>query len=111
MSTVLFSSAPRKDDMDAGEDQNTSTPSGNPQSNGNSRTPQIAHMSLYERQAVQVCYSSHTHFQFQMYLVLIVQYAINQIPDPPKAAQILMLYQMSNLYNISGCTYMHSAYV
>lgn len=42
--------------MDAGEDQNTSTTGGNPQSNGNSRAPQIAHMSLYERQAVQVCY-------------------------------------------------------
>uniref|UniRef100_A0A3Q3KEB7 Polyhomeotic homolog 1 n=1 Tax=Monopterus albus TaxID=43700 RepID=A0A3Q3KEB7_MONAL len=39
--------------MDAGEDQNTGTTSGNPQASGNSRAPQIAHMSLYERQAVQ----------------------------------------------------------
>lgn len=41
--------------MDAGEDQNTGTTNGNPQTSGNSRAPQIAHMSLYERQAVQVC--------------------------------------------------------
>ncbi|XP_035528617.1 polyhomeotic-like protein 1 [Morone saxatilis] len=39
--------------MDAGEDQNTGTTNGNPQASGNSRAPQIAHMSLYERQAVQ----------------------------------------------------------
>ncbi|KAK2910116.1 polyhomeotic-like protein 1 isoform X2 [Channa argus] len=39
--------------MDAGEDQNTGTTGGNPQTGGNSRAPQIAHMSLYERQAVQ----------------------------------------------------------
>ncbi|KAK1895093.1 Polyhomeotic-like protein 1 [Dissostichus eleginoides] len=39
--------------MDAGEDQNTGTTNGNPQTTGNSRAPQIAHMSLYERQAVQ----------------------------------------------------------
>ncbi|XP_011483722.1 polyhomeotic-like protein 1 isoform X1 [Oryzias latipes] len=38
--------------MDAGEDQNPNT-NGNPQTSGNSRAPQIAHMSLYERQAVQ----------------------------------------------------------
>lgn len=42
-------------DMDAGEDQNTGNTNGNPQTSGNSRAPQIAHMSLYERQAVQVC--------------------------------------------------------
>lgn len=41
--------------MDAGEDQNTGATNGNPQTGGNSRAPQIAHMSLYERQAVQVC--------------------------------------------------------
>jgi len=40
--------------MDAGEDQNTSNTNGNPQTSGNSRAPQIARMSLYERQAVQV---------------------------------------------------------
>uniref|UniRef100_A0A673AGE4 Polyhomeotic homolog 1 n=1 Tax=Sphaeramia orbicularis TaxID=375764 RepID=A0A673AGE4_9TELE len=40
--------------MDSGEDQNnTGTTNGNPQTSGNSRTTQIAHMSLYERQAVQ----------------------------------------------------------
>ncbi|XP_037309242.2 polyhomeotic-like protein 1 isoform X3 [Pungitius pungitius] len=39
--------------MDAGEDQNTGTTNGPPQTSGNSRAPQIAHMSLYERQAVQ----------------------------------------------------------
>lgn len=41
--------------MDAGEDQNTGTTNGNPQASGNSRVSQIAQMSLYERQAVQVC--------------------------------------------------------
>ncbi|XP_024123540.1 polyhomeotic-like protein 1 isoform X1 [Oryzias melastigma] len=39
--------------MDAGEDQNTNSTNGNTQTSGNSRAPQIAHMSLYERQAVQ----------------------------------------------------------
>ncbi|CAJ1062470.1 polyhomeotic-like protein 1 isoform X2 [Xyrichtys novacula] len=39
--------------MDTGEDQNTNTNNGNPQTTANSRAPQIAHMSLYERQAVQ----------------------------------------------------------
>ncbi|XP_056459122.1 polyhomeotic-like protein 1 [Gadus chalcogrammus] len=39
--------------MDAGEDQNTSSTNGNAQTGGNSRPSQIAHMSLYERQAVQ----------------------------------------------------------
>ncbi|KAM3873163.1 polyhomeotic-like protein 1 [Diretmus argenteus] len=39
--------------MDAGEDQNTGSTNGNAQTSGNSRPPQIAHMSLYERQAVQ----------------------------------------------------------
>lgn len=44
--------------MEGGEDQNnntTTTTNGNTQTGGNSRPPQIAHMSLYERQAVQVC--------------------------------------------------------
>lgn len=40
--------------MDAGEDQNTGTNNGNSQTSGNSHAPQIARMSLYERQAVQV---------------------------------------------------------
>ncbi|KAM4567731.1 polyhomeotic-like protein 1 isoform 1-T2 [Fundulus diaphanus] len=39
--------------MDAGDDQNTGSANGNPQASGNSRAPQIARMSLYERQAVQ----------------------------------------------------------
>uniref|UniRef100_A0A3B5QL64 Polyhomeotic homolog 1 n=1 Tax=Xiphophorus maculatus TaxID=8083 RepID=A0A3B5QL64_XIPMA len=39
--------------MESGEDQNTSSTNGNPQTSGNSRAPQIARMSLYERQAVQ----------------------------------------------------------
>ncbi|XP_014896257.1 polyhomeotic-like protein 1 [Poecilia latipinna] len=39
--------------MESGEDQNTSSTNGNPQASGNSRAPQIARMSLYERQAVQ----------------------------------------------------------
>lgn len=40
-------------DMDTSEDQNTGNTNGNAQTSGNPRTPQIAHMSLYERQAVQ----------------------------------------------------------
>ena len=49
--------------MDAGEDQNTGPTNGNPQTSGNSRAPQIAHMSLYERQAVQarVCVHEIMH--------------------------------------------------
>uniref|UniRef100_A0A8C6SDJ9 Polyhomeotic-like protein 1 n=1 Tax=Neogobius melanostomus TaxID=47308 RepID=A0A8C6SDJ9_9GOBI len=40
--------------MDSNEEQNTGTSNGNAaQTNGNPRTAQIAHMSLYERQAVQ----------------------------------------------------------
>ncbi|XP_024281510.1 polyhomeotic-like protein 1 [Oncorhynchus tshawytscha] len=39
--------------MDAGDDQNTASTNGNAPSAGNTRPPQIAHMSLYERQAVQ----------------------------------------------------------
>ncbi|XP_056142745.1 polyhomeotic-like protein 1 [Lampris incognitus] len=39
--------------MDASEDQNTGSTNGTAQTTGNSRPPQIAHMSLYERQAVQ----------------------------------------------------------
>ncbi|MEQ2232587.1 hypothetical protein ILYODFUR_013009, partial [Ilyodon furcidens] len=43
----------RAANMDSGEDQNTSSTNGNPQTTGNTRAPQIARMSLYERQAVQ----------------------------------------------------------
>ncbi|KAM6967440.1 polyhomeotic-like protein 1 [Aplochiton taeniatus] len=39
--------------MDGGEEQNTGPANGNAQTGGNTRPPQIAHMSLYERQAVQ----------------------------------------------------------
>lgn len=40
--------------MDSNEEQNSATTNGNAaQANGNPRTTQIAHMSLYERQAVQ----------------------------------------------------------
>ncbi|KAM9405170.1 polyhomeotic-like protein 1 isoform 1-T1 [Salvelinus alpinus] len=39
--------------MDTGDDQNTGSTNGNASSAGNTRPPQIAHMSLYERQAVQ----------------------------------------------------------
>lgn len=52
--TTTFASVFWAANMDAGEDQNTGTTNGNPQTSGNSRPPQIAHMSLYERQAVQV---------------------------------------------------------
>lgn len=52
---VMSASVPCAVNMDAGEDQNTGTTNGTPQTGGNSRAPQIAHMSLYERQAVQVC--------------------------------------------------------
>jgi len=41
--------------MEAGEDQtNSSSANSSAASGGNSRPPQIAQMSLYERQAVQV---------------------------------------------------------
>ncbi|KAK7886926.1 hypothetical protein WMY93_026547 [Mugilogobius chulae] len=39
--------------MDSNEEQNNTTANGTTQTSGNSRTAQIAHMSLYERQAVQ----------------------------------------------------------
>lgn len=39
--------------MDTNEEKNTGSTNGNAQTSGTSRTAQIAHMSLYERQAVQ----------------------------------------------------------
>lgn len=63
--------------MDAGEDQNTGTTNGNPQTSGNSRAPQIAHMSLYERQAVQVCINDCIDVMKRLmfcYLELIIIY-------------------------------------
>ncbi|XP_028984784.1 polyhomeotic-like protein 1 isoform X2 [Betta splendens] len=64
--------------MDAGEDQNTGTNSGTPQTSGNSRAPQIAHMSLYERQAVQALQ------------------ALQRRPDAAQYFQQLMLQQQIN---------------
>lgn len=55
--------------MDAGEEQNTGTTNGASQTSGNSRAPQIAHMSLYERQAVQV----------GVVIELLVHYLLNHI--------------------------------
>lgn len=55
--------------MDAGEEQNTGTTNGTSQTSGNSRAPQIAHMSLYERQAVQV----------GVVIELLVQYLLNHV--------------------------------
>lgn len=55
--------------MDASEEQNTGTANGTSQTSGNSRAPQIAHMSLYERQAVQV----------GVVVSLLVQYLLNHM--------------------------------
>ena len=57
--------------MDAGEDQNTSSTNGNAQTGGNSRPSQIAHMSLYERQAVQVCLCLGTCITYKCIPVLV----------------------------------------
>uniref|UniRef100_A0A3Q1JF93 Polyhomeotic homolog 1 n=1 Tax=Anabas testudineus TaxID=64144 RepID=A0A3Q1JF93_ANATE len=73
--------------MDAGEDQNTGTTSGNPQTSGNSRAPQIAHMSLYERQAVQALQ------------------ALQRQPNAAQYFQQLMLQQQINsaqLHNLAA---------
>ncbi|XP_041843816.1 polyhomeotic-like protein 1 isoform X2 [Melanotaenia boesemani] len=73
--------------MDAGEDQNTSNTSGNPQTSGNSRAPQIAHMSLYERQAVQALQ------------------ALQRQPNAAQYFQQLMLHQQINnaqLHNLAA---------
>ncbi|KAG7474851.1 polyhomeotic 1 [Solea senegalensis] len=74
--------------MDGGEDQNISTTTnGNPQTSGNSRTPQIAHMSLYERQAVQALQ------------------ALQRQPNAAQYFQQLMLQQQINnaqLHNLAA---------
>ncbi|KAK5892196.1 hypothetical protein CesoFtcFv8_012599 [Champsocephalus esox] len=73
--------------MDAGEDQNTGTTNGNPQTTGNSRAPQIAHMSLYERQAVQALQ------------------ALQRQPNAAQYFQQLMLQQQINsaqLHNLAA---------
>ncbi|XP_045901736.1 polyhomeotic-like protein 1 [Micropterus dolomieu] len=73
--------------MDAGEDQNTGTTNGNPQTSGNSRAPQIAHMSLYERQAVQALQ------------------ALQRQPNAAQYFQQLMLQQQINsaqLHNLAA---------
>ncbi|XP_034553122.1 polyhomeotic-like protein 1 isoform X2 [Notolabrus celidotus] len=77
--------------MDAGEEQNTGTTTnnnnGNPQTSGNSRAPQIAHMSLYERQAVQALQ------------------ALQRQPNAAQYFQQLMLQQQINsaqLHNLAA---------
>ncbi|XP_068998632.1 polyhomeotic-like protein 1 isoform X1 [Embiotoca jacksoni] len=73
--------------MDASEDQNTGTTNGNPQTSGNSRAPQIAHMSLYERQAVQALQ------------------ALQRQPNAAQYFQQLMLQQQINsaqLHNLAA---------
>lgn len=73
--------------MDGGEDQNASTTNGNPQTSGNSRAPQIAHMSLYERQAVQALQ------------------ALQRQPNAAQYLQQLMLHQQINnaqLHNLAA---------
>uniref|UniRef100_A0AAQ5ZP40 Polyhomeotic homolog 1 n=1 Tax=Amphiprion ocellaris TaxID=80972 RepID=A0AAQ5ZP40_AMPOC len=65
--------------MDGGEEQNTgSTTNGTPQTSGNSRPPQIAHMSLYERQAVQALQALQRQPQAAQYFQhLMLQQQIN----------------------------------
>ncbi|XP_046884716.1 polyhomeotic-like protein 1 isoform X2 [Hypomesus transpacificus] len=75
--------------MDAGEDQNAASGStnGNAQTGGNSRPPQIAHMSLYERQAVQALQ------------------ALQRQPNAAQYFQQLMLQQQINsaqLHNLAA---------
>ncbi|KAM9723967.1 polyhomeotic-like protein 1 [Menidia menidia] len=73
--------------MDGGEDQNTSNTNGNPQTSGNSRAPQIARMSLYERQAVQALQ------------------ALQRQPNAAQYFQQLMLQQQINnaqLHNLAA---------
>uniref|UniRef100_UPI003AAD6802 polyhomeotic-like protein 1 isoform X1 n=1 Tax=Centroberyx gerrardi TaxID=166262 RepID=UPI003AAD6802 len=73
--------------MDAGEDQNTGSTNGNAQTSGNSRPPQIAHMSLYERQAVQALQ------------------ALQRQPNAAQYFQQLMLQQQINsaqLHNLAA---------
>lgn len=64
--------------MDTSEDQNANGTSGNPQTSGNSRAPQIAHMSLCERQAVQALQ------------------ALQRQPNAAQYFQQLMLHQQIN---------------
>ncbi|XP_062255904.1 polyhomeotic-like protein 1 [Platichthys flesus] len=74
--------------MEGGEDQNTNATNGNPtQTSGNSRAPQIAHMSLYERQAVQALQ------------------ALQRQPNAAQYFQQLMLQQQINsaqLHNLAA---------
>lgn len=73
--------------MDSGEDQNTGATNGNQQTSGNSRAPQIAHMSLYERQAVQALQ------------------ALQRQPNAAQYFQQLMLQQQINnaqLHNLAA---------
>ncbi|XP_056301037.1 polyhomeotic-like protein 1 isoform X2 [Pseudoliparis swirei] len=73
--------------MDGGEEPNTGPTNGNPQTSGNSRAPQIAHMSLYERQAVQALQ------------------ALQRQPNAAQYFQQLMLQQQINsaqLHNLAA---------
>lgn len=73
--------------MDTGEEQNTNTSNGTPQTSRNSRPPQIAHMSLYERQAVQALQ------------------ALQRQPNAAQYFQQLMLQQQINsaqLHNLAA---------
>lgn len=80
--------------MDAGEDQNTGTTNGNPQTSGNSRTPQIAHMSLYERQAVQVCLVVKSINIFSIPHTIYAFYSVKKYPS----------YKETDLHSAQGCT-------
>ncbi|KAM9310189.1 polyhomeotic-like protein 1 [Pholidichthys leucotaenia] len=64
--------------MDGGEDHSSGTTSGTTQTSGNSRAPQIAHMSLYERQAVQALQALQRQPQAAQYFQqLMLQQQIN----------------------------------
>lgn len=66
--------------MDASEDQNANSTNGNPQTSGNSRAPQIAHMSLCERQAVQALQALQRQPNAAQYFQqLMLQQQINNV--------------------------------
>ncbi|XP_037532125.1 polyhomeotic-like protein 1 [Nematolebias whitei] len=66
--------------MDTSEDQNASGTNGNPQTSGNSRAPQIAHMSLCERQAVQALQALQRQPNAAQYFQqLMLQQQINNV--------------------------------
>ncbi|XP_024861535.1 polyhomeotic-like protein 1 isoform X2 [Kryptolebias marmoratus] len=66
--------------MDASEDQNANGTNGNPQTSGNSRAPQIAQMSLCERQAVQALQALQRQPNAAQYFQqLMLQQQINNV--------------------------------